>query len=84
MQRLNRAKIDTKFAGRPLQDGDVETACQQACPAEAITFGDLLDGNSRVVAAKKSDRNYSLLAELNTRTRTTYLAGIRNPNPELA
>ncbi len=84
VQRLNRAKIDTKFAGRPMQDGDVQTACQQACPAQAITFGDLLDGNSRVVAAKKSDRNYSLLAELNTRTRTTYLAGIRNPNPELA
>ncbi|HEX5041907.1 MAG TPA: 4Fe-4S dicluster domain-containing protein [Candidatus Polarisedimenticolaceae bacterium] len=84
VQRLNRAKIDAKFAGRPLADGDVETACQQACPAEAISFGDLRDGNSRVVAAKKSDRNYALLAELNTRTRTTYLAGIRNPNPELA
>jgi molybdopterin-containing oxidoreductase family iron-sulfur binding subunit len=84
VQRLNRAKIDAKMAGREMQDGDVETACQQACPAEAITFGDLRDGNSRVVAAKKSERNYSLLAELNTRTRTTYLAGIRNPNPELA
>jgi molybdopterin-containing oxidoreductase family iron-sulfur binding subunit len=84
VQRLNRAKIDAKFAGRDLQDGDVETACQQACPAQAISFGDLRDEGSRVVAAKRSDRNYSLLADLNTRARTTYLAGIRNPNPELA
>jgi Fe-S-cluster-containing dehydrogenase component len=84
VQRLNGAKIDAKLAGRTLRDGDVETACQQACPAEAISFGDLRDPASRVVAAKKSERNYSLLAELNTRTRTTYLAGLRNPNPELA
>jgi molybdopterin-containing oxidoreductase family iron-sulfur binding subunit len=84
VQRLSVAKIDAKLAGRDLKDGDVETACQQACPAEAIHFGDLRDPGSRVVAAKKSDRNYAMLAELYTVPRTTYLAGLRNPNPELA
>jgi molybdopterin-containing oxidoreductase family iron-sulfur binding subunit len=83
VQRLQAAKIDAKLARRELRDGDVETACQQACPAEAISFGDLRDPGSMVVRQKALDRNYSLLAELNTRTRTTYLAGLRNPNPEL-
>jgi MoCo/4Fe-4S cofactor protein with predicted Tat translocation signal len=82
-QRINRASIDAKLAGRELRDGDVKTACQQACPASAIEFGDLRDGSSRVVKAKTDSRNYALLAELNTRPRTTYLAKVRNPNPEL-
>jgi molybdopterin-containing oxidoreductase family iron-sulfur binding subunit len=82
-QRINRAKIDTKLAGRPLRDGDVKTACQQACPASAIEFGDLRDRSSRVVHAKADPRNYALLDELNTRPRTTYLAKVRNPNPDL-
>ncbi|HEX6229970.1 MAG TPA: 4Fe-4S dicluster domain-containing protein, partial [Solirubrobacterales bacterium] len=83
-QRVNRAKIDAKLAGRELRDGDVKTACQQACPASAIEFGDLRDRASRVATAKADPRNYALLDELNTRPRTTYLAKVRNPNPDLA
>ena len=83
-QRINRVKIDGKLAGRALRDGDVKTACQQACPASAIEFGDLRDPASRVVKAKADPRNYALLDELNTKPRTTYLAKVRNPNPELS
>jgi molybdopterin-containing oxidoreductase family iron-sulfur binding subunit len=82
-QRINRARIDAKLAGRPLRDGDVKTACQQACPASAIEFGDLRDKSSRVVQAKADARNYALLEELNTKPRTTYLSKVRNPNPDL-
>jgi molybdopterin-containing oxidoreductase family iron-sulfur binding subunit len=82
-QRINRAKIDARLAGRELRDGDVKTACQQACPASAIEFGDLRNPSSRVVMAKADGRNYALLAELNTKPRTTYLAKVRNPNPDL-
>ena len=83
-QRINRVKIDARLAGRELRDGDVKTACQQACPASAIEFGDLRDASSRVAKAKADPRNYALLAELNTKPRTTYLSKVRNPNPELA
>jgi molybdopterin-containing oxidoreductase family iron-sulfur binding subunit len=82
-QRINRAKIDAKLMGRELRDGDVKTACQQACPASAIEFGNLRDASSRVVKAKADPRNYALLDELNTKPRTTYLAKVRNPNPDL-
>jgi len=82
-QRINRVKIDARLAGRELRDGDVKTACQQACPASAIEFGDLRDASSRVATAKADRRNYALLDELNTKPRTTYLAKVRNPNPDL-
>jgi len=70
--------------GRRIRDGEIETACQAACPAQAIIFGDINDPHSRVSQLKAEPRNYSLLAELNTRPRTTYLAAIRNPNKEIA
>ena len=82
-QRINRVKIDARLAGREVRDGDVKTACQQACPASAIEFGNLRDPESRVVKAKADPRNYTLLEELNTKPRTTYLAKVRNPNPDL-
>jgi MoCo/4Fe-4S cofactor protein with predicted Tat translocation signal len=84
VQRLNAAKIDARLAGRELRDGDARTACQQACPAEAIRFGDLLDPESLVARARARDRTYALLPELNTRPRTTYQARLRNPHPAVA
>jgi len=87
VQRVNRAKINRKIEtdGQSVkpEDGTVKTACQQACAADAITFGDLTDEQSEVVQLKRNERNYSLLEELNTRPRTTYLAKLKNPNPEL-
>ncbi len=84
VQRLNSAKIDARLAGREMKDGDVRTACQQACPAEAIRFGDLLETGSRVAQARADTRTYALLEELNSRPRTTYQARLRNPHPDLA
>jgi molybdopterin-containing oxidoreductase family iron-sulfur binding subunit len=84
VQRINNAKIDAKKDGRDrVRDGEVVTACQQACPTDAIIFGDLNDGASRVAQYAGSARGYHLLAEINTRPRVTYLARIRNTNPEL-
>ena len=86
VQRVNRAKIETKIeTGSPKPaDGTVKTACQQACPADAIYFGDLTDRNSVVSQMKQNERNYQMLEELNTRPRTSYMARLRNPNPALA
>ncbi|MFN2387575.1 MAG: TAT-variant-translocated molybdopterin oxidoreductase [Thermoanaerobaculia bacterium] len=84
VQRINAARIDAEREGRRVRDGEVQTACQQVCAARAITFGDINDRAATVAAWKKDARNYSLLAELGTVPRTTYLAAVRNPNPELA
>jgi molybdopterin-containing oxidoreductase family iron-sulfur binding subunit len=83
VQRITHARIDAEEQNRKVKDGEVMTACQQACPAEAIIFGDLNDPSSKVAKLKSSQRNYGLLEELNTRPRTTYMAAVRNPNPEL-
>ena len=83
VQRISRARIDAKNQGREMKDGDVVTACEAACPAQAIVFGDVNDPGSRVSKLKASERNYGLLTELQTRPRTTYLAAVRNPNPEI-
>ncbi|HTL66058.1 MAG TPA: 4Fe-4S dicluster domain-containing protein [Lacunisphaera sp.] len=82
VQRINAGRITAEKANRRIRDGDVRTACQQACPTEAIVFGDLNDPAARVVARKAEPTHYALLEELNTRPRTTYLA--RTTNPALA
>jgi molybdopterin-containing oxidoreductase family iron-sulfur binding subunit len=83
-QRINAAKIGAKLEGRELADGDITTACEQACPTRAITFGNIRDPESRVSRMKTQERDYVMLAELNNRPRTSYLAKIRNPHPSLA
>ncbi|MBY0528255.1 MAG: TAT-variant-translocated molybdopterin oxidoreductase [Gemmataceae bacterium] len=83
VQRIREAEIDANNQRRPPRDGDVVTACQAACPSQAIVFGDIHDQTSRVAKLKADPRNYGLLEELNTRPRTTYLAEVRNPNPRL-
>ena len=83
IQRISHGRYAAEKENRPIKDGEVITACQQACPADAIVFGDLNDKNSRVSKLQAHQRNYGLLEDLNTRPRTTYLAVVRNPNPEI-
>ena len=83
VQRISRARIQAELEHRTVRDGEIATACQSVCPAEAIVFGDINDAASRVTRLKADPRNYGLLADLNTRPRTTYLARVRNPNPEV-
>jgi molybdopterin-containing oxidoreductase family iron-sulfur binding subunit len=84
VQRINSAKIEAQKENRPVRDGEIVTACQGACPTRAITFGNIHDETSEVAKLKRSPLNYSLLAELNTRPRSTHLARLRNPHPDLA
>jgi Fe-S-cluster-containing dehydrogenase component len=83
VQRINGARIAAMIENRAVRGDEVVTACQAACPAKAITFGNLNDPQSAVARAKAGPRNYVLLEELNTRPRTSYLAKLRNSNPEI-
>jgi Fe-S-cluster-containing dehydrogenase component len=83
VQRIQNVKIQAKNAGRPIEDGEITTACQDACPTGAIVFGDLNDKRSAVAGLQARPRAYAMLAELNTRPRNAFLARIRNPHPEL-
>ena len=84
VQRINAAKIEADKDNRDVRDGEIVTACQQACPTDAITFGNINDKSSKVRRLKEQPRSYGVLADLNTRPRTTYVAGVLNVNEELA
>jgi molybdopterin-containing oxidoreductase family iron-sulfur binding subunit len=78
IQRIEEVKIRARNENRPISDGEIQTACQQSCPANAITFGNLLDAESRVAQLKRDGRNYALLEELNLQPALSYLAKVRN------
>jgi molybdopterin-containing oxidoreductase family iron-sulfur binding subunit len=83
VQRIEEAKIEADKENRLVGDGEIVTACQQACPAQAITFGNINDRGSRVAKLRAQSRSYQVIADINTRPRTTYVAEVLNPNPEL-
>lgn len=83
IQRITEVKKTAKKERRKVKDGEITPACQQACPVDALTFGNINDPNSEVLRKKKFNRNYNLLEELNVQPRTSYLAKLRNPNPEI-
>ena len=83
-QRISKARSNVRITGEPIADGDVQTACQQACPTKAIEFGDLNDSESAVSKTHASPRAYGMLAELDIRPRNLYLAKISNPHPALS
>jgi molybdopterin-containing oxidoreductase family iron-sulfur binding subunit len=83
VQRINAAKIEADKENRAIRDGEIQTACQQACPAQVITFGNINDKGSRVAKLRADERTYQVLADQNTRPRTTYVAAVLNPNQEL-
>jgi molybdopterin-containing oxidoreductase family iron-sulfur binding subunit len=83
VQRITAAKIEADKENRLVADGEIVTACQQACPASAITFGNINDKQSRVAKLQADERSYQVLADLNTRPRTKYVAAVLNPNPDL-
>jgi molybdopterin-containing oxidoreductase family iron-sulfur binding subunit len=83
VQRINVAKIEADKENRAIADGEVQTACQQACPAQAITFGNKNDRKSQVAKLRADERTYKVLEDVNARPRTTYVAAVLNPNQEL-
>jgi molybdopterin-containing oxidoreductase family iron-sulfur binding subunit len=87
VQRINNVRIESEKdnggVGREIRDGEIVTACEQACPSEAIVFGNANDPNSRVSKLRAQQRNYNMLGELNARPRTTYLGAVRNLNSDL-
>jgi molybdopterin-containing oxidoreductase family iron-sulfur binding subunit len=83
VQRISAAKIEADKENRAVRDGEIVTACQQACPASAITFGNINDKQSKVAKLQADERSYQVLADLNTRPRTKYVAAVLNPNQEL-
>ena len=83
VQRINTVRQNAEVEERPIADGELKTACQQSCPTEAIVFGDLAEAKSEVNRWKEHPLNYAMLGHLNTRPRTTYLAAVYNPNPDI-
>jgi molybdopterin-containing oxidoreductase family iron-sulfur binding subunit len=80
VQRINEGRINASKENRDIMDGEVMPACAMACPTQAITFGNINDPNSKVAQDKSQPHDYGLLAQLNTKPRTSYLARLSNPN----